>query len=174
MVSTHSRPKAAGDCLAFSYHLLVCFNTQPPEGGWTKSVTSLARLPSFNTQPPEGGWGQVKRIGVVPIYVSTHSRPKAAGPAITSFCGSSAVSTHSRPKAAGYRTAKMNPCFLSFNTQPPEGGWACLVLVIVGSDNVSTHSRPKAAGYAPILAARLITGFNTQPPEGGWESEARK
>ena len=60
-VSTHSRPKAAGDCLAFSYHLLVCFNTQPPEGGWTKSVTSLARLPSFNTQPPEGGWWARRR-----------------------------------------------------------------------------------------------------------------
>ena len=55
------------------------------------------------------------------------------------------VSTHSRPKAAG---SIFSHCFIntgSFNTQPPEGGWD----VVKKSDNlsmVSTHSRPKAAG----------------------------
>ena len=32
----------------------------------------------FNTQPPEGGWSE-SRFRPVPICVSTHSRPKAAG-----------------------------------------------------------------------------------------------
>ena len=59
-------------------------------------------------------------------FVSTHSRPKAAGGySLLSGLGSS-VSTHSRPKAAG--------------RNQPAGRWVCMV---------STHSRPKAAGSAP-------------------------
>ena len=34
---------------------------------------------------------------------------------------------------------------ISFNTQPPEGGWNCSLLI-----------------------SKLKTSFNTQPPEGGW------
>ena len=36
--------------------------------------------------------------------------------------------------------------WLSFNTQPPEGGWANLPATPPEVDQVSTHSRPKAAG----------------------------
>ena len=35
-VSTHSRPKAAGFSSFSNYRLMLCFNTQPPEGGWGK------------------------------------------------------------------------------------------------------------------------------------------
>ena len=34
----------------------------------------------------------------------------------------------------------------SFNTQPPEGGWALMENDHVDGLEVSTHSRPKAAG----------------------------
>ena len=98
------------------------FNTQPPEGGWLKSLLEQKRFevsthsrpkaaglvkllgvtPSgcFNTQPPEGGWvaeSIYKQFGMV----STHSRPKAAGYFINIFERAKRVSTHSRPKAAG-------------------------------------------------------------------------
>ncbi|WP_210400196.1 hypothetical protein, partial [Neisseria sp. HMSC056A04] len=54
----------------------------------------------------------------------------------------------------------------SFNTQPPEGGWA--ITIGAGSfKNVSTHSRPKAAGLKSGLRIRPRLCFNTQPPEGG-------
>ena len=33
-VSTHSRPKAAGDRIPVRVKILKSFNTQPPEGGW--------------------------------------------------------------------------------------------------------------------------------------------
>ena len=36
-VSTHSRLKAAGICLINRTSLTSCFNTQPPEGGWSLS-----------------------------------------------------------------------------------------------------------------------------------------
>ena len=58
------------------------------------------------------------------------------------------VSTHSRPKAAGPRTAdgrcSTRKCF---NTQPPEGGWPQGLTGPQGQRGVSTHSRPKAAGH---------------------------
>ena len=38
----------------------------------------LLGLICFNTQPPEGGW-RVRRSGHGPLGVSTHSRLKAAG-----------------------------------------------------------------------------------------------
>ena len=55
------------------------------------------------------------------------------------------VSTHSRLKAAGEVDVHMKMKYLSFNTQPPEGGWLCGIVFIC-----------------------RLTCFNTQPPEGGW------
>ena len=84
--------------------------------------------------------------GDIEIIVSTHSRPKAAGSNRGGRdSGGNCVSTHSRPKAAGTSTSTgclPNECF---NTQPPEGGW-----------------------YGFCLSSVQYDGFNTQPPEGGW------
>ena len=41
---------------------LVCFNTQPPEGGWQYAADQLNSEDCFNTQPPEGGWVQIRTI----------------------------------------------------------------------------------------------------------------
>ena len=57
---------------------------------------------------------------------------------------------------------------MSFNTQPPEGGWVHAFEGDRPESTVSTHSRLKAAGYWMIQAVPEICGFNTQPPEGGW------
>ena len=56
-------------------------------------------------------------------FVSTRSRPKAAGkfPAYLFQCR--AVSTRSRPKAAGATLLNTIESDVGFNTQPPEGGW---------------------------------------------------
>ena len=104
LVSTHSRPKAAGEC-KHQRHLLATFqhtaarrrlgktlrssgtamrsfNTQPPEGGWVIPRSISCRGQRFNTQPPEGGWEAALQIGLRE-FVSTHSRPKAAGPQLT-------------------------------------------------------------------------------------------
>ena len=56
-----------------------CFNTQPPEGGWFSYDALFCLRYGFNTQPPEGGWSRILGISTVSISVSTHSRPKAAG-----------------------------------------------------------------------------------------------
>ena len=78
LVSTHSRPKAAGLQRWAFQAARTCFNTQPPEGGWVRFADRLAAIGCFNTQPPEGGW--VDGLDVTETDgVSTHSRPKAAG-----------------------------------------------------------------------------------------------
>ena len=77
-VSTHSRPKAAGRFVALITLIRSGFNTQPPEGGWVDKGMRPINRNGFNTQPPEGGWPQLYRA----------------------WCG-----------------------FGRFNTQPPEGGW---------------------------------------------------
>ena len=76
----------------------------------------------FNTQPPEGGW-KYKCDKYFGVEVSTHSRPKAAGPKPVGHFLKTEVSTHSRPKAAGQRAHRRGAPPPSFNTQPPEGGW---------------------------------------------------
>ena len=80
----------------------ICFNTQPPEGGWFSDCFSLSTVDNgFNTQPPEGGCCKTDRTTAYSC-VSTHSRPKAAGCFHNSPKNNAYVSTHSRPKAAGF------------------------------------------------------------------------
>ena len=168
MVSTHSRPKAAGCSTKPVRKPNARFNTQPPEGGWDLHGVSTADM----------------------HHVSTHSRPKAAGAVMVYWVsqmsfqhtaarrrldfiralggGGAEVSTHSRPKAAGLTRSWGISSKASFNTQPPEGGWRVSLqnlhtirvfqhtaarrrLVdklnrILVRCIVSTHSRPKAAG----------------------------
>ena len=95
-----------GRCMAL-LRFRLCFNTQPPEGGWSRQCSIRADDGGFNTQPPEGGWDRkmaplltdkefqhtaarrrlgiqgLQRLGV--IAVSTHSRPKAAGASLKSL-----------------------------------------------------------------------------------------
>ena len=78
MVSTHSRPKAAGHTLR-----------RPCRGDQFQLTAARRRLEcicnyfadivGFNSQPPEGGW-RSHPVSVTDVMVSTHSRPKAAGP----------------------------------------------------------------------------------------------
>ena len=79
---------------------MMCFNTQPPEGGWDHRLRLQYSLIGFNTQPPEGGWAE-EEFKTTGSEVSTHSRPKAAGSVFTTTRNHANVSTHSRPKAAG-------------------------------------------------------------------------
>ena len=78
------------------------------------------------------------------------------------------VSTHSRPKAAGVSGYSKINWSHGFNTQPPEGGWIGLSFAFFYRQIVSTHSRPKAAGFHQCHHTASRPSFNTQPPEGGW------
>ena len=100
VVSTHSRPKAAG-------HVANIMRIND----WFQHTAARRRL------------GEI----IVPLCadtaVSTHSRPKAAGRPRPRVRLGMVVSTHSRPKAAGCRPLWQTGSQIGFNTQPPEGGW---------------------------------------------------
>ena len=57
------------------------------------------------------------------VWVSTHSRLKAAGKTVSRIDRIKLVSTHSRLKAAGLPFPWLFCFDACFNTQPPEGGW---------------------------------------------------
>ena len=101
-------------------------------------------------------------------YVSTHSRPKAAGHAQTAKPADNR-GFNTRPPEGGWKTntrsSRQRKCF---NTQPPEGGWLCENIAYNKTYRVSTHSRPKAAGISAWIKWTDDFCFNTQPPEGGW------
>ena len=72
------------------------------------------------------------------------------------------------PEGGWFLASKTKWSWNSFNTQPPEGGWLYRELRRVHVDAVSTHSRLKAAGAALLFGCFHRGSFNTQPPEGGW------
>ena len=178
-VSTRSRPKAAGkhphsasDKRAFQHAAARRRLADAPKPGdiamWFQHAAARRRLDARK--------GSFESF----LYVSTRSRPKAAGSALVWCSTCPPVSTRSRPKAAGpvlaflcllagfqhaaarrrlgfFRAHRYTPD--SFNTQPPEGGWKMLSVFNI-MDMVSTRSRPKAAGSDKLelyCAARVST-----------------
>ena len=99
-VSTHSRPKAAGKTLLTGFKTRWFQHTAARRRLGQYGADERDRILRFNTQPPEGGWHQDQNHNIT---------------------------------------------ILRFNTQPPEGGWFTAVNT-GASFEVSTHSRPKAAG----------------------------
>ena len=144
-VSTRSRPKAAG-------------------------IAKTDSLPSslFQHAAARRRLDDVDVAVIAQIKVSTRSRPKAAGLYYCYIEYSKVVSTRSRPKAAGVNFGYIATAQVSFNTQPPEGGWPCALIgwqtsttfqhaaarrrlgskskTAAQKADVSTRSRPKAAG----------------------------
>ena len=123
LVSTHSRPKAAGKHECADCPKRGRFNSQPLEGGWFLNCQMPSKTFPFQLTAARRRLVGEDSEGKTTVKVSTHSRPKAAGTSRVVAMILDNVSTHSRPKAAGQFCAVA----------------LCLV-------NVSTHSRPKAAG----------------------------
>ena len=100
----------------------------------------------FNTQPPEGGWAKREAEQICKKWFQHTAARRRLGTYEVAQEFYACVSTHSRPKAAGTSCTQCVLNRISFNTQPPEGGW----------QQIYTNRR-------------LFYRFNTQPPEGGWE-----
>ena len=105
----------------------ICFNTQPPEGGWwefkdvgnniymfqhaaarRRLVLDVGASNYVTMFQHAAARRRLETACVIPddIYsVSTRSRPKAAGFAPDNTFSEYGVSTRSRPKAAGFTTA---------------------------------------------------------------------
>ena len=102
-----------------------CFNSQPPEGGWT-SRFPLMRRPS--------------------MFQLTAARRRLAA-LVPALYAKNPVSTHSRPKAAGGGGASAETQALQFQLTAARRRLALSYALLGGAGDVSTHSRPKAAGF---------------------------
>ena len=144
-VSTHSRPKAAGYLMFCNRFFFVCFNTQPPEGGWMPFEHQSVIILKFQHTAAR------RRLEI--LLCRTHW---------------SLMFQHTAARRRLETNRYIGNLMVSFNTQPPEGGWLCtsslacimkmfqhtaarrrLVhtsLLLHQLVQVSTHSRPKAAG----------------------------
>ena len=122
MVSTHSHPKVAAcfDCIIDC--IIVCFNTQPPEGGCgcKCNVGRQCKLVSTHSHPKVAAHRLNRNL--IFFAVSTHSHPKVAAEEQLSKVNTDLVSTHSHPKVAANTSIDNKPIF-----------------------SVSTHSHPKVA-----------------------------
>ena len=56
VVSTHSRPKAAGMVSATGLYTFAVSTHSRPKAAGPFSFALVRGNPCFNTQPPEGGW----------------------------------------------------------------------------------------------------------------------
>ena len=150
------------------------------------------RKASFNTQPPEGGW-DIEYCRVEGTMVSTHSRPKAAGPpTVRAACMSLFQHTAARRRlglsdwvygvfrkfqhTAARRRLEMVSGDKRYrvkfqHTVARRRLGKRTLRECARTCEVSTHSRPKAAGSLSLIRASTFCRFNTQPPEGGWRGK---
>ena len=122
-VSTHSRPKAAGaGKLAHIQATVVSTHSRPKAAGALNMPTNPDAT-RFNSQPPEGGWGAYRAAyNAERMFQLTAARRRLVVCDLR-ITGLFTVSTHSRPKAAGGTCRGGLAGAISFNSQPPEGGW---------------------------------------------------
>ena len=104
MVSTHSRPKAAGCCCYFCRSISVCFNTQPPEGGWSQMHNLLSQYFRFQHTAAR------RRLGSRTFWLVTN-------------CLFQHTAARRRLVSGIFEPLER----VGFNTQPPEGGWRLIV-----------------------------------------------
>ena len=101
IVSTHSRPKAAGRAML---------------------AKPAADKVSTHSRPKAAGLDRCARCYLYAWFQHTAARRRLASES-KYFVPSGIVSTHSRPKAAGKYCISQGSASSCFNTQPPEGGW---------------------------------------------------
>ncbi len=101
LVSTHSRPKAAGPSETLSVPISRFQHTAARRRlAITAACSATPRR--FNTQPPEGGWGKTDKEAMQTIPFQHTAARRRLG-AVQPCAGRDGfVSTHSRPKAAGF------------------------------------------------------------------------
>ena len=167
-VSTHSRPKAAGNRAYRHYHeQRVSTHSRPKAAGKKPIGASSASAAFQHTAARRRLVSSVVDVKSDDLFQHTAARRRLVFQSKKAWIRSS-VSTHSRPKAAGFDQFLYSPfCRVSTHSRPKAAG-----LNYFETDKertaVSTHSRPKAAGKFNGKTFQNLPCFNTQPPEGGW------
>ena len=178
MVSTHSRPKAAGknrDFPATRY----AFQLTAARRRLDKGVVTMKKFKVFQLTAARRRLGNVMDLDLQQAaFQLTAARRRLVCAAIFTTINHAFQLTAARRRlglslrcwrlrktfqltAARRRLATGNKTALAyagFNSQPPEGGWDCQYHRC-NRRAVSTHSRPKAAGCCIICCAIISCAF---------------
>ena len=145
MVSTHSRPKAAG-----GYKLLTGLGQKVSTHSRSKAAGTVApksqpRHQRFNTQPPEGGWLTLLLSNWLPSkFQHTAARRRLAFPAHLPQACSLFQHTAARRRLGRFIFRRV--MWTLFQHTAARRRLGLFMLRIITGLVVSTHSRPKAAG----------------------------
>ena len=165
-VSTHSRPKAAGDGEPVSSkHLLVSTHSRPKAAGPQTAQGFLNQLFQHTAARRRLVPCLCKRL---PSRQFQHTAARRRLAAIERKPDGERKFQHTAARRRlGNERCKFFGYLYCFNTQPPEGGWD---LVNNGEPpvQVSTHSRPKAAGLVNAEdAEKLTVSTHSRPKAAG-------
>ena len=121
IVSTHSRPKAAGTsggqvAVMGGFQLTAARRRLVNQYGVT-----LAAI-SFNSQPPEGGWASIKMLTAIAYGFQLTAARRRLGDDFNGQIGINRFQLTAARRRLGGLFCRC-PCCLCFNSQPPEGGW---------------------------------------------------
>ena len=126
LVSTHSRPKAAGSTTGFTLCDAEGFNTQPPEGGWMAWQTAWLGWITFqHTAARRRLDPTVDERSAAYWFQHTAARRRLAAMSGRSECIMWFQHTAARRRLGLLFDWALWHC--CFNTQPPEGGWNALM-----------------------------------------------
>ena len=188
-VSTHSRPKAAGSAIAAPTSSRICFNSQPPEGGWLMLTENRTlTLVSTHSRPKAAGIC-LARAKTKNLFQLTAARRRldadniakcldalfqltaARRRLVCAMRGHRCIRvfqlTAARRRLASPATAPIRHA-MCFNSQPPEGGWQYLIDNAEQFGLFQLTAARRRLGENQLIIQKGTIGFNSQPPEGGW------
>ena len=144
----------------------MCFNTQPPEGGWLRRWGKSFPTPMFQHTAARRRLDVAIAAGEIgKQFQHTAARRRLARFWRFPYQSSRFQHTAARRRLGRWQRRLDGLC--RFNTQPPEGGWRYFCSrVRYGLQFQHTAAR-RRLGLLPHVLQRLCS-FNTQPPEGGW------
>ena len=188
-VSTHSRPKAAGFLVGNPFssgkfqhtaarrRLDICWIFRFICKTFQHTAARRRLEPEWRCRGLKLEFQHTaarRRLGILGInikmhfFVSTHSRPKAAGARMRLFCWSRG-SFNTQPPEGGWQGNCMARLIQDcFNTQPPEGGWTSIYPPPEFQRCFNTQP-PEGGWFVIFHINNFPLSFNTQPPEGGWK-----
>ena len=171
-VSTHSRPKAAGERHEHHCPHRRRFNTQPPEGGWTSSNLPSASSLKFQHTAARRRLGHTATADLCSgLFQHTAARRRLVMIWLRIGLLRRFQHTAARRRLDAGQHSRL--AYAQFQHTAARRRLVHHLKTLFMTDTVSTHSRPKAAGFLNRVYARCLLGFNTQPPEGGWKLRPR-
>ena len=168
--------------------MALSFNTQPPEGGWLQVRLGKARQRMFQHTAARRRLASGRRCMYrPPKFQHTAARRRLALPDGAFIAGVVFQHTAARRRLAvgldvladvpwfqhtAARRRLVKPMengleFVSFNTQPPEGGWLPFSSN-TGAPSLFQHTAARRRLDSALRGKAGNQSFNTQPPEGGW------